>query len=272
MPRRYDMRIPTVMEVKVRGVDTQGNRFEQVARTINVSRTGARLEGVAFVQGAQSVELRRGWFRKARFRVIWTGRPTGSQADHVGLRLLEKDASFWGIPFPAPQWQPDFVPPSAPPPFAQASPLAGKWDAPPREAAPPPLVNARAMGYSSDSEVVPLTWEKSLSSAAAASRTIRERVAAVTVRFTTHAGEVREETCVAARVLRDKSCIVPMRVALMERTEVTLVNTRSNAARPAIVSMCGPQMPDGTYPIAMDLASPDPQFWASSGRASDIVH
>ena len=114
-------------------------------------------------------------------------------------------------------------------------------------------------GYGHSTDVVPLTWDRATSNA----QTVRERVASVRVRFTTAAGETKEESCPTARVLRDKSCIVPMMSPLVDRSEVTLFNGRTNAFRTATVSLCGPQMPDGTYPVALDLAAPDPSFWGS---------
>lgn len=271
MPRRYDMRIPTAIKVKVRGTDAQGNSFEQVASTINVSRTGARLQGVSLVSGVETVELRRGWFRKARFRVVWAGAPGTAEADQIGLRQMEKDGAFWGIPFPAPQVQPDPAPvaraaaASVSGPPASAAVLPGKWDTPaPLLSEPSSYDSNREPLHGSpprpESELVDLTWQAPPTST---SRTIRERVASVKIRWSTPAGEAREEAFPAARVLRDKSCIVPMRVALPEGTEVTIVNARTGGSRPGTVSMCGPQMPDGTYPIAMDLESPDTAFWGS---------
>ena len=110
--------------------------------------------------------------------------------------------------------------------------------------------------------MVALTWQQS-PAAGGSGRTIRERVAAVTVRFTSAEGQQREESCAVARVLRDKSCIVPMKSALREGDEVTIINSRTQQQRAATVSMCGPQLPDNSYPIAIDLPAPDAAFWGS---------
>ncbi len=259
--RRYDMRIPTAIQVKVRGTDRNGNPFEQTASTINVSRTGARLEGIGCVEGAETVEVRRGWFRKAKFRVVWAGRPGTPEAGQVGLRQIEHDASFWGIPFPAAGSAKDYAPPTSTAPSIPASgPIPVDWSAPPSRAAATPSSQVPFMGPTiEDTDVVGLTWEKPSPTA----RTIRERVASVIVRWKDASGAEREESCPVARVLRDKSCIVPMKTALREGTEVTLVNARSKASSAASVSMCGPQLPDNSYPIAIDLPAPDTAFWGS---------
>ena len=272
--RRYDMRIPTSIRVKVRGTDRDGNSFEQTARTINVSRTGARLDGIGCLDRAQTVEVKRGWFHKARFRVMWSGMPGTNEAGQVGLRLLDSDSSFWGIPFPPSAPMSEYVPPQSTgaPAIPASGPIPVDWSAP---AAPAAKRTAAAVSSSfgggsnmpymgptiQETEVVDLTWQKPATPATG--RTIRERVAAVAVRWTDASGMAREESCEVARVLRDKSCIVPMKTALREGDEVTLVNTRTGGTRPATVSMCGPQLPDNSYPIAIDLAAPDTQFWGS---------
>lgn len=264
MPQRYDKRIPTSIRVKVRGTDRNGHSFEQTASTINVSRTGARLDGIACLEGAQKVEVRRGWFRKSQFRVIWAGAPGTPEAGHVGLRQLEQDAAFWGVSFPATQIVNDYVAPAA----ASSQPARGalppNWSAPAVQPLPAPASPASLpymnRALQQDTDVVDLTWQKP---ASPTSRTIRERVASVTVRWSDASGATREESCPIARVMRDKSCIVPLKIALREGTEVTIINTRTQVSRPASVSMCGPQMPDSTYSIAIDLPAPDTAFWGS---------
>lgn len=259
--RRYDMRIPTAIKVTVRGTDRNGNAFEQTASTINVSRTGARLEGIGCVEGAETVEVRRGWFRKAKFRVVWAGLPGTPEAGQIGLRQIEHDASFWGIPFPSGGAASAYVPPASSTPGIPASgPIPVDWSAPPARSKAAGEPQLPYMGPTvQETEVVDLTWQKPTAS----TRTIRERVASVTVRWSDAAGVQHEESCPAARVLRDKSCIVPMKTALKEGTEVTIVNARTKNSRPASVSMCGPQLPDNSYPIAIDLAAPDTSFWGS---------
>ena len=283
-PQRYDPRVTTSIKVKVRGTDRRGQRFEQTASTVNVSRTGARLDGIGCLEGSQVIEVHRGWFRKASFRVVWAGNPGTPEAGQAGLRLLENEAGFWGLTFPAAQMVTDSsgrgATPNAQAQAAAASPFAPsaipasvaapiKRDAP-REAAPPmpesSYSSVSSMGIlHRESEVVDLTWSAP-PTVAATTRTIRERVASVTIRWTALNGGSGEESCPIARVMRDKSCIVPLRTALPERSEVTVINTRTKASRTATVTMCGPKGPDGTYSIAVDLDAPDTAFWGSGSH------
>lgn len=284
-PQRYDPRVPANIKVKVRGTDRRGHRFEQTASTVNVSRTGARLDGIGCVEGSQIVEVHRGWFRKASFRVVWAGNPGTAEAGQVGLRLLDNEAGFWGLTFPPSE----AVTNTAPRPFAE-DPLQAAAAAPAvAPAAPPPVSSfgppksikrdfrreapaappessyssASSMGtLQKESEVVDLTWSAPVP-APSTGRTIRERVASVTIRWKTPSGGLLEESCPVARVMRDKSCIVPLHTALPERSEVTIINRRTKDSRPAIVTMCGPKGSDGTYSIAVDLDAPDTAFWGS---------
>jgi hypothetical protein len=96
--RRIQPRIVKILKVSVRGVDRNGNPFVQSAYTVNISRTGARLKGPGYTtQPGDVVEVKRGW-RKARFRIVWTG-PVGTpQADEIGIVCLEDQKNIWRVP------------------------------------------------------------------------------------------------------------------------------------------------------------------------------
>ncbi len=97
---RQEYRIAKVVRVSVRGVDRNGNSFLQSANAIDLSRNGARLDGVGFLTWpGETIEVKRGW-KKARFRVVWVGQPGTQQANQIGICSLEPDKSIWGIPFP----------------------------------------------------------------------------------------------------------------------------------------------------------------------------
>jgi len=95
--RQKESRSQQAVRVWVYGNDPQGNPFSQTAYSVDVSRSGARLEGVGFLTApGMTVEIKRGW-KKARFRVVWVGEPGTNRAGQVGVLCLEPDKNIWGI-------------------------------------------------------------------------------------------------------------------------------------------------------------------------------
>jgi hypothetical protein len=102
MAGRPEVRIPKIFKVKVRGRDQFGHTFVQTAYTVNVSRSGARLDGLRCLQGTgQVIEVGR-WWKKAEFKVVWVGQPGSSEMDQVGLCSVEGNLNIWGLEFPEP--------------------------------------------------------------------------------------------------------------------------------------------------------------------------
>ena len=93
-------RLEKSLRVVVRGTDRNGNPFVQSARTIDLSRDGARIDSVGFLTAVgETIEVRRYW-RKARFRVVWIGQIGSAEADHVGVHALQDEKQIWGVPLP----------------------------------------------------------------------------------------------------------------------------------------------------------------------------
>lgn len=256
--QRYDVRIPRVMKVKVSGVDSSGNRFTQTASTINISRSGARLDGVPAVNRTQPLEVSRGWFKKARFRVIWSGAPGTFEAAQVGVRCMEPDpAGFWGIDFPPPQpsnWNPSSA--SAP---AAAIPETGPI--PFETRSDPSIGRATSTGAHEQivhpADAIPEPWREEARQAAG------DRRVPITIRWSVQ-GKEFEESLVMARLLKDGSCMVSLRNAALEGTEVDLTHGYSGQRRAGRIAWCGPRAPDGGCPASIELLKPDPKFWDAS--------
>jgi hypothetical protein len=97
---RRENRATQVCRVWVRGVDLNGNPFRQSAYSIDISKSGACLEGVGLVMvPGTTIEVSRRW-RKALFRVVWTGKRGTAQASQIGIQCLEPGKNLWGIPEP----------------------------------------------------------------------------------------------------------------------------------------------------------------------------
>lgn len=256
MAQRYDARVPKTIKIKVSGTDRYGNRFRQTASTIDISRSGARLEGVPLVNNADTIEVTRGWFRKARFRVVWTGAPGTMEASQVGLRCLDPNASgFWGVEFPPPgpsNWKPDKA---ASPAVAipESGPIPVQWDGydtdrPGRFVAPQtkePIVHA--------ADAVPLAWREESGKSG-------EHRIPITIRWSAQGNEF-EESLVMARILKDGSCMLSLKNSVLEGTQVRITHGYSGQQHMGKVSWCGPRADNGGCPAAIELTPPDPKFW-----------
>jgi hypothetical protein len=96
-PRR-EPRIQKKFRVWVRGMDSNGNAFRQSAQSLDVSRSGARLDGLGMLTlPGTTIEVRRQW-RKALFRIVWVGKRGTAEASHVGIVCLEPSKNVWNIP------------------------------------------------------------------------------------------------------------------------------------------------------------------------------
>ena len=100
---RPELRALEAHRVWVRGVDANGNPFAQTAFSMDVSRNGARLEGVGFLTSpGETIEIKRGW-KRAMFRVVWVGEMGTPRAGQVGIRCLEPEKNIWGLPGTTPR-------------------------------------------------------------------------------------------------------------------------------------------------------------------------
>jgi hypothetical protein len=97
---RKKPRVPKTLRVIVKGTDSKGHPFAQSAYTVDLSKDGARLDGVGFLTSpGQTIEVRRLW-RKARFRVVWIGHVGTSESNHVGVYRLESEKDIWRVELP----------------------------------------------------------------------------------------------------------------------------------------------------------------------------
>lgn len=93
-------RIPKMLRVIVKGTDPKGHHFVQTAHTIDLSKDGARLDGIGFLTApGQTLEVRRRW-RKAAFRVVWIGQVGSPESNQVGVFALQTNKDIWRVPLP----------------------------------------------------------------------------------------------------------------------------------------------------------------------------
>ncbi len=95
MQQRREQRSAKALRVKTRGVDRNGNPFTQKIHTIDISRSGARLDSMGFLRATgETIEAKRGW-RKARFRVVWVGEIGTPHDNQIGISSLEPGKDLW---------------------------------------------------------------------------------------------------------------------------------------------------------------------------------
>jgi len=98
---RRNSRIPAKIRVFVKGRDHNGNPFIQSSYTIDVSKDGARLDGLGYLAGlGETIEVKRRWRGKARFRVVWIGQIGMEQSNQIGICSLEEEKNIWGVKMP----------------------------------------------------------------------------------------------------------------------------------------------------------------------------
>jgi hypothetical protein len=93
---RQNPRVPAAVRVVVRGTDP--NPFIHTACTVDISRTGARLDGVGYlVKPGAAVEVERRWHGRARYRVVWVGQIGTERVNQVGLVCLDAEKNIWDL-------------------------------------------------------------------------------------------------------------------------------------------------------------------------------
>jgi len=93
---RQNPRVPAAVRVVVRG--TNPNPFIHTAYTVDISRKGARLDGVGYlVKPGVTVDVERRWHGKARYRVVWVGQIGTERVNQVGLVCLDAEKNIWDL-------------------------------------------------------------------------------------------------------------------------------------------------------------------------------
>jgi hypothetical protein len=95
--QRRQGRRKAVLPVRVRGRDTSGKLFEELAHTLDVTPTGARLGAIR--HQVETLEQLTVCYRqrKMEFRVIWTKKLEGAAEYQVGLQPVAEDGEAWGL-------------------------------------------------------------------------------------------------------------------------------------------------------------------------------
>jgi hypothetical protein len=97
---RSEPRTSHESQVRVFGMDSAGRPINQTGWTVDISQHGARLKGLPCWSGpGETIGVRHGT-EKARFKVVWIGKPATPQEGQVGLLCIETGKFIWGITAP----------------------------------------------------------------------------------------------------------------------------------------------------------------------------
>ena len=95
--RRRQDRVQAVLPVRVRGVDTDGVSFEELAHTLDLTPTGVRLGAIRHQVKALETLTILYHQRRMDFRVVWTKLLDGTKEYQVGLKAFSQEKEAWGL-------------------------------------------------------------------------------------------------------------------------------------------------------------------------------
>jgi hypothetical protein len=94
--RRRQDRIHAVLPVRVRGTDTAGVSFEELAHTLDLTPTGVRLGAIRHQLRALDTLIIFYHQRRMQFKVVWTRLLEGTREYQVGLKAFSQEKEIWG--------------------------------------------------------------------------------------------------------------------------------------------------------------------------------
>jgi len=93
-PKRSQPRMSAAFKVNVQGVDTDGNQFHQVATTMDISLSGARITGLAVKLNQGDTVILQANETRSLFKVSWiTGNQDGTY--QLGVYCLKSERCPW---------------------------------------------------------------------------------------------------------------------------------------------------------------------------------
>jgi hypothetical protein len=97
--QRRGNRTKAVIPVRVKGKDSSGKPFEELAHTLDVTPSGVRLGAVR--RELNLLEEITVFYRqrKMQFRVVWTKKMKGTSEFQIGLEAVSQDREAWGMSF-----------------------------------------------------------------------------------------------------------------------------------------------------------------------------
>src|SRR5947209_1437785 len=114
MGKRITDRLKLVLPVRIWGMDTTGKPFHQMAHTLNVNKSGARLGGVRVIVGTDEIVGVQYKHKKARFKVVWLGKPGTKSQEQLGVTRMAGEPEIWPVELPTLEITDQYEPPPPP--------------------------------------------------------------------------------------------------------------------------------------------------------------
>lgn len=95
--QRRGPRTKAVLPVRIKGKDSAGKSFDELAHTLDVTATGVRLGSVRHelnVLDEVTIFYRQ---RKMQFRVVWIKKLKGTSEFQAGLKAIMQEREPWGL-------------------------------------------------------------------------------------------------------------------------------------------------------------------------------
>ncbi len=96
---RRGKRTKAVLPVRIKGTDSAGNVFEDLAHTLDVTPSGVRLGAIRRELNLMDEITLFFRQRKLQFRVVWVKKMKGSSEFQVGLEAMNQEREPWGLNF-----------------------------------------------------------------------------------------------------------------------------------------------------------------------------
>lgn len=100
--QRRGNRAKAVLPVRIKGKDSSGQAFEELAHTLDVTPSGVRLGSIRRELNLLDEVTLFYRQRKMQFQVVWTKKMKGSSEFQVGLRAVSQEREAWGLSFAEP--------------------------------------------------------------------------------------------------------------------------------------------------------------------------
>jgi hypothetical protein len=94
---RRQTRVRAVLPVRVSGVDIAGAAFQELAHTLEIAPTSARLGGIHYQLKPLDKLVVQYRQRKIEFEVVWAKLLKGTKEFQVGLRNMDQRVDSWAL-------------------------------------------------------------------------------------------------------------------------------------------------------------------------------